>query len=132
MELFNPSILHLSGQVNILQPLHRIIEWRGKPCSIRCDNGPEYVSQALKAWAIKNKVELAYIQPGKPQQSAYIERFNRKVRYYWLNQYIFHTLTEMQEYATRWQWIYNNERPNMGLGGFTPMQHLLKMQTGYG
>jgi len=116
----------------VKRTLDRIIEWRGKPRSIRCDNGPEYVSQTLKSWAIKNKVELAYIQPGKPQQNAYIERFNRTVRYDWLNQYIFHTLAEMQEYATRWQWIYNNERPNMGLGGITPIQHLSKIQIGCG
>lgn len=104
----------------------RIIEWRGKPNSIRCDNGPEYISNTLKLWAKKNQIELNYIQPGNPQQNAYIERFNHTVRYDWLNQYIFSSLTEMQEFATKWQWLYNNERPNMGLEGITPMQKLAK------
>lgn len=111
----------------VKRTLDRIIEWRGKPNSIRCDNGPEYISHVLKIWAKKNKIKLSYIQPGNPQQNAYIERFNRTVRYDWLNQYIFHTLAEMQEYATNWQWLYNNERPNMGLGGITPMQKLAKV-----
>jgi len=110
----------------VKRTLDRIIEWRGKPRSIRCDNGPEYISQALRKWAIKNNVKLSYIQPGNPQQNAYIERFNRTVRYDWLNQYVFHTLAEMQEYATSWQWLYNNERPNMGIGGITPRQKMAK------
>jgi putative transposase len=108
----------------VIRTLDRIIEWRGKPCSIRCDNGPEYISQTLKEWAGKEQIVLNYIQPGKPQQNAYIERFNRTVRYDWLNQYLFSTIAEMQEFATRWQWLYNNERPNMGLGGITPAQRL--------
>ena len=108
----------------VIRTLDRIIEWRGKPGSIRCDNGPEYISQTLKEWAGKEQIVLNYIQPGKPQQNAYIERFNRTVRYDWLNQYLFSSIAEMQEFATRWQWLYNNERPNMGLGGITPAQRL--------
>ncbi len=115
----------------VKRTLDRIIEWRGTPRSIRCDNGPEYISQTLKRWAQKNKIELAFIQPGKPQQNAYIERFNRTVRYDWLNQYVFKSLDEVQDYATIWQWIYNNERPHMALGGFTPQQHAERMQVGY-
>ena len=108
----------------VIRTLNRIIEWRGKPGSIRCDNGPEYISQTLRDWAEKKEIRLNFIQPGKPQQNAYIERFNRTVRYDWLNQYLFYSLAEMQEYATKWQWLYNNERPNMGLGGITPAQRL--------
>jgi putative transposase len=108
----------------VIRTLDRIIEWRGKPGSIRCDNDPEYISQTLKGWAEKEQIKLNFIQPGKPQQNAYIERFNRTVRYDWLNQYLFYSLAEMQEYATKWQWLYNNERPNMGLGGITPAQRL--------
>ncbi len=110
--------------LRVIRTLDRIIEWRGKPGSIRCDNGPEYISQTLKEWAGKEQIVLNYIQPGKPQQNAYIERFNRTVRYDWLNQYLFSSIAEMQEFATRWQWLYNNERPNMGLGGITPAQRL--------
>jgi putative transposase len=108
----------------VIRSLDQIIEWRGKPQAIRCDNGPEYISEKLKIWAEKREVALQYIQPGNPQQNAYIERYNRTVRYDWLAQYLFDCITEVQEYATQWLWTYNNERPNMALGGITPMQKL--------
>lgn len=112
--------------VRVKQTLERLIEWRGKPVSIRCDNGPEYTSSELMQWAKNNDIELNFIQPGKPQQNAYIERYNRTVRYDWLGQYIFSSLDELQRYATEWQWFYNHERPNMALGGYTPKQHVLR------
>ena len=65
----------------VIKALERIIEWRGKPAAIRCDNGPEYVSQSLVNWANEHQITLMYIQPGKPTQNAYIERFNRTVRH---------------------------------------------------
>lgn len=108
----------------VIRSLDQVIEWRGKPEKIRCDNGPEYISQILKDWAGKNRIELSFIQPGNPQQNAYIERFNRTVRYDWLAQYIFTEISELQAHATRWLWTYNNERPNMALGGITPQQRL--------
>ena len=108
----------------VIRSLDRIIEWRGKPLSIRCDNGPEYISQALKTWSEKQSIELLYIQTGNPQQNAYVERYNRTVRYDWLNQYLFDSISTVQDFATRWLWTYNNERPNMGLGGITPKQKL--------
>jgi len=108
----------------VIRSLERIIEWRGKPKIIRCDNGPEYISQALQNWANKQKIKLEYIQPGKPQQNAYIERYNRTVRYDWLNQHIFTSIEEVREYATKWLWVYNNERPNTAIGGITPKMKL--------
>jgi transposase InsO family protein len=56
--------------------------------------------------------------------NAYIERYNRTVRYDWLNQYLFHDVEEVQYYATQWLWTYNNERPNMALGGLNPAMKL--------
>lgn len=108
----------------VIRTLERIIEWRGKPKILRCDNGPEYISSKLKDWAQRKEIHIAYIQPGNPQQNAYVERFNRTVRYDWLNQDIFYDIEEVQEKATKWLWHYNNERPNMALGGITPMQKL--------
>lgn len=67
---------------------------------------------------------MRHIQPGKPQQNAYVERYNRTVRHEWLSQYIFRTIKEVQDVATDWLWTYNNERPNMGLGSITPIQKL--------
>jgi len=104
--------------------LDRVIEWRGKPKRIRSDNGPEYISQILKDWAEKNGITLDFIQPGNPQQNAYVERYNRTVRYDWLAQHIFKSMQQVQEHATRWLWTYNNERPNMAIGGITPIQKL--------
>ena len=65
----------------VIRSLNQIIEWRGKPKVIRCDNGPEYISSKLATWAKKQDIKLAFIQHGNPQENAYIERFNRTVRY---------------------------------------------------
>lgn len=108
----------------VMRSLDQVIEWRGKPKQIRCDNGPEYISGLLATWAEKRNISLAFIQPGKPQQNAYVERYNRTVRYDWLGQYLFESIAEVQEHATRWLWTYNNERPNMALGGITPAMKL--------
>ena len=74
--------------------------------------------------AATREIGLDFIQPGNPQQNAYIERYNRTVRYDWLNQYLFESIAEVQSYATRWLWTYNNERPNTDIGGITPNQKL--------
>ena len=108
----------------VIRALNQIIEWRGKPKAIRCDNGPEYVSGKLIAWAEQNNIRMEYIQPGKPQQNAYVERFNRTVRYEWLSQYYWENLEEVRLFATNWMYDYNHNRPNMALGGFTPKQRL--------
>lgn len=108
----------------VVRTLNQIIEWRGKPDVIRVDNGPEYISSTLMTWAQQQGIALQHIQPGKPQQNAYVERYNRTVRHEWLGQYIFETITEVQDHATDWLWTYNHDRPNMGIGGITPAQKL--------
>ena len=84
----------------VIRSLDRVIEWRGKPRAIRCDNGPEYISASVIAWAAKKGIRLDYIQPGKPQQNAYVERFNRTVRYEWLAPQLFPSIAEVQLCAT--------------------------------
>jgi len=64
----------------VIRELKQIIAWRGKPQVIRCDNGPEYISSAIQRWAEEMGVRLEYIQPGNPQQNAYVERSSRTVR----------------------------------------------------
>lgn len=108
----------------VIRALEQVIEWRGKPAAIRCDNGPEYLSGALVNWAQKNRITLLYIQPGKPTQNAYVERFNRTVRHEWLDLHDFESIEHAQELATEWLWIYNNERPNTAIGGVPPRQLL--------
>jgi putative transposase len=110
--------------IRVKRALDQVIEWRGKPRQIRCDNGPEYISELLAAWAEERGINLLFIQPGNPQQNAYVERYNRTVRYDWLSHYLFAEIEDVQEYATRWLWTYNHERPNMALGGITPKQKL--------
>ena len=108
----------------IIRTLEQIIEWRGKPQAIRCDNGPVNISGLIQAWADRQGIRLDYIQPGKPQQNAYVERFNRTVRYEWLSQYFWENLDEARLFATQWMYDYNHHRPNMALGGITPKQRL--------
>ena len=121
----------------VVRTLNQIIAWRGKPLAIRVElpmiaplvratigDGPEYVSARLQNWAEKVGIGLIYIQPGKPQQNAYVERYNRTVRTEWLGRYHFTSIEEVQNHATRWLWTYNTERPNMGIGGMTPIQKL--------
>jgi putative transposase len=86
--------------------------------------GPEYISGKLLIWAEERGITIQHIQPGQPQQNAYIERYNRTVRHEWLDQYIIETIEEAQDFATQWLWTYNNDRPNMGIGGITPAQKL--------
>jgi len=104
----------------VIRSLEQLIEWRGKPKSIRCDNGPEYISKDLKKWAKDNNIKLVFIEPGKPTQNAYIERFNRTARHEWLNLYLFESIEHAQELATQWLWTYNNERPHKGNNGYPP------------
>lgn len=108
----------------VIRALEHIIEWRGKPKTLRCDNGPEYISNLLRDWAGKHDITLNFIQPGKPQQNAYIERYNRTVRHEWLEMHEFNTIEHAQAEATKWLWTYNNERPNMAIGGITPAMKL--------
>ena len=71
----------------VIRVLTQIMAWRGKPKAIRCDNELEYISATLLNWACSRGIRIEHIQPGKPQQNAYVERFNRTVRYEWLFQY---------------------------------------------
>ena len=103
-----------------IRAIEHIIEWRGKPAAIRCDNGPEYLSAALVTWANRQQITLMYIQPGKPTQNAYVERLNRTVRDEWLDLHDFESIEQAQQMATEWLWLYNNERPNTGIGGIPP------------
>lgn len=75
-------------------------------------------------WAENREIALAYIQLGKPQQNADVERHNRTVRHDWLDLYIFESIEKIQKIATEWLWSCIHDRPNMGNGGMTPAQKL--------
>ena len=109
----------------VIRSLEQVIEWRGKPAALRCDNGPEYVSETLVEWANKQKITLLYIQPGKPTQNAYIERFNRTARHEWLGLHRFDSLDQARQLATQWIWEYNDGRPNTAIGGVPPRRLMM-------
>lgn len=81
----------------VVRVLERLKAWRGLPEAIRCDNGPELVSQVFVEWCEENGVELRHIDPGKPNQNAFIERFNRTYREEVLNAYLFENLDQVRE-----------------------------------
>ena len=108
----------------VICSLNQLIECRGKPNQVRCDNSPEYINRALRDWAIEQGITISYIEPGNPQQNAYVERYNRTMRYDWLNQELFTDLDQVRQQAEDGLYYYNYERPNMGNGGFTPIQKL--------
>lgn len=108
--------------IRVIRALEQLIEWRGKPIALRCDNGPEFISHTFTDWAKEHGIRIEYIQPGKPQQNAYIERQNRTIRYSWVSKHLFDTLEEVQDYATRWLWFYNHERPHKANGGYPPLK----------
>ena len=107
--------------VRVTRLLNQLLEWRDTPTVIRCDNGPEFISKEFVNWAQKHRIRIEYIQPGNPQQNAYIERANRTIRYSWLSKNLFDSLEEVQNYATKWLWFYNHERPHKANGGKPPL-----------
>lgn len=104
----------------LVRVLNRIAEWRGYPKQIRMDNGPELVSSAFAEWCQEHNVRMIHIQPGKPNQNAYIERFNRTFRHEILDTHIFDTLDQVREIAWQWMIDYNEQRPHDALNGMTP------------
>lgn len=108
--------------VRVIRVLEHLMEWRKKPKVIRCDNGPEFTSHQFINWAKEQQITIEYIQPGKPQQqNAYIERHNRTIRFSWVSKHLFDSLEQVQNYATKWLWFYNNERPHKANGGRPPL-----------
>jgi putative transposase len=105
--------------------LEQLEEIHGLPQAIRLDNGSELGAAIFMEWCMEKGIELKFIQPGKPQQNAYVERFNRTVRYKWLSQHYWQSIDEVQMFATQWMYKYNHQLPNMDLGGIIPKQRLV-------
>lgn len=125
----NRQALGIKASVSL--PAKRVTEFlddiasqRGYPQYLRVDNGPENISKDMQDWASRHGVLIQFIQPGKPAQNAYIERFNRTYREEILSMYLFKNITEVQEITDRWILEYNNERPHQSLGNLTPKAFL--------
>lgn len=125
---FNREAVHIEVDTSInsarlVRVFEQIKRDHGLPQVLRSDNGPEFLGEVFTAWAKSNGVALQYIQPGKPNQNAYIERFNRTFREEVLNQHLFARLEDVRE-ATHWWMIdYNELRPHDSLGGMTPVEY---------
>lgn len=105
----------------IIKLLDKIALTRGYPSMMRMDNGPEFRSALFRSWALKRKILIHYIQPGKPAQNGFIERFNRTYREEVLDMNLFSNLIEAREITIEWLKDYNNERPHESLDGLAPV-----------
>ena len=108
----------------VVRILDTLAQWRGYPQQLRIDNGPELISQTMSDWADEHGVMLAFIQPGKPAQNAFIERFNRTYREAVLDAYLFDTVAEAQALTEEWLEEYNAVRPHEALGGVPPYRYV--------
>lgn len=111
--------------LRVIRALDELVELRGAPKRLRLDNGPEFISTAIRLWASQRGIELLHIQPGKPTQNAYIERFNRTFRTEVLDRYVFNTLHEVRRMAEDWRHRYNHDRPHRSLGGLSPVRYAM-------
>lgn len=109
----------ISGK-HVIRELDKLIEWRGTPERIRVDNGPEFTSYVFREWAKDKEIEIQYIQPGKPVQISFIERFNRTYRQEILGAYLFEDLKQVRELSAEWMSLYNYHRPHDSFNGLTP------------
>lgn len=104
----------------VIAQLDQLAMTRGYPDMIRVDNGPEFRSTCFRDWAEEKGILVHFIQPGKPNQNGYVERFNRTYREDILDMNIFDSLNEVERYTSEWLQMYNSERPHESLGGLTP------------
>lgn len=124
---FNREALHIEIDTSITSArLVRVFEQlrkqHGLPQVLRTDNGPEFLGDAFTAWAKSAGMAIQYIQPGKPNQNAYIERFNRTYREDVLDQHLFVRLADVREATYWWMLEYNEHRPHDALGDRTPAE----------
>ena len=106
--------------------LEEVIAWRGKPTQIRTDNGPEFIASELFDWCESQKIHLQYIQPGKPTQNAFIERFNGSFRKDVLDAYLFSSLAQVRILSEEWMQDYNHHRPHEALSNLPPVAFRLR------
>lgn len=108
----------------VVKTLNEIVFWRGKPTRIRVDNGPEFISKTLIKWCKDNTIELLHIQPGRPMQNSYVERFNRLYREDILDAYLFEDLHQVRDLSYKWMEDYNSNHPHDALGKTSPWNYV--------
>jgi len=112
----------------VVRVLEQVVAWRGQPQALRLDNGPELVADRFMTWCVERGIALRYIQPGKPDQNAFIERFNRTYRTEVLNAYVFESLDQVREISAQWLDSYNEERPHEALAGLPPALYRAQLE----
>jgi putative transposase len=103
--------------------LDRLVGKYGKPERLRCDNGPEFINYLLSSWCSVNNGILHRIDPSKPTQNAYIERFSGTFRREVLDAHLFSSLGQVRQTVAAWLVEYNTERPHQGLQFMTPVEY---------
>jgi putative transposase len=116
---------HSIPAVEVIRVLEQLRE-DGLPAVIVTDNGSEFTSRAFDAWAYSRGVKIEYIQPGKPNQNGFIERFNGTYRDQVLDAYLFDSIDEVREVTSRWIAEYNTIRPHESLGDISPIEFLTR------
>jgi putative transposase len=111
----------------VIRELKAVIAVRGLPRQCVSDNGPEFTSLAMLRWAQDLHLDWRYIDPGKPQQNAFIESFNGRLRDEFLNETLFTSLRQARVEFARWQRDYNTERPHSALGDLTPIEYATRI-----
>jgi putative transposase len=104
----------------VIRVLEQLITVHGKPAALRLDNGPEFTAECFASWCDAQGITRLYIQPGKPDQNAFIERFNRTYREEVLDAYLFDVPAEVQRVTDEWLIDYNEQRPHEALGRVPP------------
>lgn len=117
------EVAHSMPAQLVTRLLDRAICEKGKPKRIRTDNGPEFISKEFRDWCGSNSIQVQYIQPGRPMQNGYIERFNRTFRENILDAYLFEDINQVQILAEEWMQDYNYNRPHDALDGKTPAEY---------
>ena len=112
----------------VIWVLNHLIKRYGKPAKIRMDNGPEFMAKISQKWSEGQQIDFQYIQPGKPMQNGYVERFNGLYRKGVLGAYAFNSLEEVREITAQWIYNYNHERPHESLGNIPPVQYRQKAE----
>ncbi len=110
---------------DVIAILRRVTAKRGKPTTVRCDNGSEFTSTEFDQWAYWNQIAIDFSRPGKPTDNAFIESFNGRVRQELLNPSWFDTLEQAQREAVSWRRDYNEIRPHRSLGNKSPKEFVL-------